>query len=116
MTRRIAVTAFVLGITLAGCASTSSPESHPNTAGDCCCHSEYPPAAALAGLQGTTRVTAYVDASGAVTRTEIAATSGYDILDSAAQRSVASCRFRPAMKSGIPVEGSITMNYVWKLQ
>ena len=68
---------------------------------------EYPFASRLRGDQGVVRVRLGVSAAGEVTEVEVIATSGHPALDDSARRAVQRWRFRPAMRDGVPVPGSI---------
>ncbi len=68
---------------------------------------EYPFASRQRGDQGVVTVRLGVSAAGEVTEVEVVATSGYPALDEAARRAVQRWRFRPAIRDGAPVPGSI---------
>jgi protein TonB len=63
----------------------------------------YPRSARRSGLEGVVKVTAMVDASGAVTSAEVLVSSGHAALDQAALEAVRRALFAPAMSEGVPV-------------
>ncbi|HSS06141.1 MAG TPA: energy transducer TonB [Rhodanobacteraceae bacterium] len=63
----------------------------------------YPPASLRAREQGTVLLRVLVDPSGVPQRVEIARSSGYARLDTAARDSVLRARFRPVMRDGAAV-------------
>jgi protein TonB len=65
----------------------------------------YPPALYEAKVEGTVILRLFADASGAIVpeSTAVAEGSGNAALDSAALRGVASMRFAPARRDGVPV-------------
>jgi len=68
---------------------------------------EYPRASRERGEEGVVRLLLHVSAAGFVTAVEVAQSSGHDALDQAARRAVARWRFRPALRDGRPVDGTI---------
>ncbi len=68
---------------------------------------EYPFASRQRGDQGVVTVRLGVSAAGEVTDVEVIATSGYPALDASARQAVQRWRFRPAMRDGVPIPGSI---------
>jgi len=63
----------------------------------------YPRRARRRGLEGTTELKILVARDGRVDRIVIARSSGHAILDEAARAAVASWRFSPALRNGVPV-------------
>ena len=63
----------------------------------------YPMSARRSGFEGVVKVTAMVDASGAVTSADVLATSGHASLDQAALEAVRRAVFAPALQEGKPV-------------
>jgi protein TonB len=68
---------------------------------------EYPFASRQRGDQGVVTVRLGISSTGEVTEVEVIATSGYPALDDSARRAVQRWRFRPAMRDGLPIPGSI---------
>ncbi|MBY0332462.1 MAG: energy transducer TonB [Acetobacteraceae bacterium] len=68
---------------------------------------EYPAASRLRGEQGVVGLVLGVSASGQVSSVEIGRSSGFPALDEAAKRAAQRWRFRPAMRDGTPVDGTI---------
>lgn len=60
---------------------------------------KYPPRARAARMQGVTEVRVFVDEKGRVTRAELASTSGHEILDDEAIKTVKRWRFSPATRA-----------------
>ncbi len=68
---------------------------------------EYPLINRERGDQGVVTVLLRISEAGEVMGVEVIATSGYPALDDSARRAVQRWRFRPAMRDGVPVAGSI---------
>jgi protein TonB len=68
---------------------------------------EYPLPNRERGDQGVVTVLLRVSEAGDVMGVEVVATSGHPALDDSARRAVQRWRFRPAMRDGVPVAGSI---------
>jgi protein TonB len=60
----------------------------------------YPRSARAAGIEGTVRITALVEASGAVASAEVSISSGNAALDRAALEEVRRTSFQPAVQNG----------------
>lgn len=80
-----------------------------------CSKPEYPAADIAAGHEGTVTVNFRVDASGAVTASAVARSSGHPGLDEAARSALHRCRFVPALRDGRPVSTWTPVMYVWTL-
>lgn len=76
----------------------------------------YPEAARLRGEQGTVALELAVGTDGRVITVSILNSSGSPMLDAAARRSVQEWRFRPAMRDGQPVPGTIRTQVHFRLQ
>ncbi|NJK64286.1 MAG: energy transducer TonB [Synechococcaceae cyanobacterium SM2_3_1] len=63
--------------------------------------------------EGSTLLKARVDQNGQVVQVQIVASSGYPVLDEAAQQAVQTWRFAPAQKNGeaIPSWVSVPINF-----
>jgi protein TonB len=68
---------------------------------------EYPLTSRQRGEQGTVGVLLRISEAGQVVGVELVRSSGHPALDASAQRAVLRWRFRPAMRDGVPVPGSI---------
>ena len=79
-------------------------------------HPQYPPAAVRANEQGTTRVTIYVNSSGEVTKSDVSSSSGFERLDRASADYFASCRFEPAISSGVSTASKAVIEYRWRIE
>lgn len=75
----------------------------------------YPRLARMAQLEGTVYVTAYIDTSGNVVRTEIAQ-SAHEILDRAAANAIAQWHFTPARIMDNPVAVMVEIRVVFSLR
>jgi protein TonB len=76
----------------------------------------YPRGARAAGIEGTVRVTALVDASGAVASAEVSSSSGHAALDRAALDEVLRTVFQPAVQNGKPVPCRLIIPIRFQLQ
>ena len=76
----------------------------------------YPRGARAAGIEGTVRVTALVDASGAVISAEVSTSSGHAALDRAALDEVRRTVFQPAVQNGKPVPCRLIIPIRFQLQ
>ncbi len=76
----------------------------------------YPEAARLRGEQGTVGLEIAVGTDGRVITVNVARSSGSPMLDAAARRAVQEWRFRPAMRDGEPVPGTIRTQVHFRLQ
>jgi periplasmic protein TonB len=71
----------------------------------------YPDEAARLGQQGAVSVVVHVGPSGIADGVEIEKSSGYVLLDRAAEKAVMKWTFVPAMKDGLPVPFDFRMNF-----
>ena len=79
------------------------------------CSSEYyPEISRRLGEEGTTTVTFRITTEGTVKDPRILTSSGSDRLDQAALACVATWRYEPALKEGIPIEVPWKAEVVWK--
>ncbi|UPY39426.1 energy transducer TonB [Sediminicoccus sp. KRV36] len=76
----------------------------------------YPEAARLRGEQGTVGLELAIGADGKVVSVTVARSSGSPMLDAAARRAVQDWRFRPAMRDGDAVAGTIRTSVHFRLQ
>ena len=77
---------------------------------------DYPEIARNKGWEGTVKLQILINTSGSVDEVRIAAGSGHEELDRAAQRAVRSWRFTPALQKGAPVAAWVTLPVVFDLQ
>jgi TonB family protein len=75
----------------------------------------YPQIARKEGREGTVRIRAIVDSRGVVTETSVADSSGSYILDKAGLDAVSGAQFFPAMKGEVPVDGTLIISVVFRL-
>ena len=76
---------------------------------------EYPPLALRRGWQGTVRLRVALDPEGHPTNVDLAASSGYPMLDESALATVRRWRFSPATRSGKPVAATVEVPIVFKI-
>lgn len=65
--------------------------------------------------QGAVQLAFLIGVDGNVRDTRIEKSSGYPLLDQAAQDGLSLCKFKPATENGQPVETWTKMQYVWKM-
>ena len=75
----------------------------------------YPTVARRRGIEGTVTLEVRVDGAGLPERVAIARSSGSTLLDEAALEAVRRWRFRPALRSGEPVAGIVTVPITFRL-
>lgn len=75
----------------------------------------YPADAGRRGQQGVVGLRMYVDELGLVSRVEVIRSSGYPLLDAAAQRALRTWHFKPALKDGAPVADTKDINIEFKI-
>lgn len=76
----------------------------------------YPELARRRGQQGRVLLRCLVDAGGRVTGVEIVESSGYSMLDNAAEQAVRRWHFSPARNAGLPVAGSAVVPVEFRLK
>lgn len=76
----------------------------------------YPPLALRRGWEGTVRLRVTLDVQGHPSRVDLAASSGYPILDEAALAAVRRWQFRPATRLGEAVVATVEVPIVFKLK
>jgi protein TonB len=74
---------------------------------------EYPPEAVMNGEQGTVVLIIHVSPAGSTASIDVARSSGYVLLDRAAQEAVMRWRFLPAVKDGQAVASDMRMEFVF---
>ena len=90
-------------------------------ANDPACKPEYPPTAARANAEGTTRIRFAVDANGHPTSATVVGSSGptreHRLMDTAAKNALATCPFKPGIDAtGKPIGTEVDVVYVWKME
>ncbi len=81
-----------------------------------CPSPEYPRFAINARMEGKAAVQAFVDVNGNVRRAQVARTSGWELLDSAAVRSAYKCTYKPAIQNGRPIAVWVTYIVRFRLE
>jgi protein TonB len=76
----------------------------------------YPELSRQRGEQGVVGVVISISETGQITAVEVAQSSGYPALDMAAKRAAERWRFRPAMRDGVPIPGSVRTAIHFRLQ
>lgn len=76
----------------------------------------YPPAARRRGIEGTVLLLARVSADGRALAVEITHSSGSSLLDETARNTIARWHFRPALRNGAAVAGSVTIPVQFSLR
>ncbi|MBP7949120.1 MAG: TonB family protein [Verrucomicrobiales bacterium] len=75
----------------------------------------YPPEAERQRQTGTVRLMLYISAAGTVDRVEVAASSGFPLLDAAAAAAERKSRFRPLTVNGTAVKSKALVPYTFRL-
>lgn len=65
--------------------------------------------------QGTVTLSFLIGTDGAVADSRIEKSSGFPLLDEAAQAGIARCKFKPRIKNGAAEQAWVKMQYVWSL-
>ena len=100
-----------------GSGGGSGPSSNVKIAGSANCLSpEYPQEALDRGETGVVRVRWVVGADGRINSVEVVGSSGSSRLDKAAKRKAATCKFKPAVKNGVPVQDSFAASYRFNIK
>jgi TonB family protein len=119
--------ALVLPILLAACAQTpvapspasstavaAAPAQQIRTAPHCA-KPIWPAESLQARETGNTTLSFLIGPDGLVRASKILKSSGHDRLDEAAASALRNCRFKPAVKDGIPVEAWVAVQYRWTI-
>lgn len=110
--KRLTQSTVALALSLSAAAAfADSPPAYDNS----CKKPEYPRASLVNEEAGTVTLAFTVDATGKVTDSKIVKSSGFKNLDKAAQKDMSACKFKPAIKGGAPAEGTVQIDYTWKL-
>ena len=74
----------------------------------------YPKWAERNGWEGTVLLTLSIDANGEVQKLEIAKSSGYELLDQQARKSVSAWRFKPARRNGMTIAVTVQQPVIFR--
>jgi TonB family protein len=114
-TMRMQSTLAALAALAAGHALADAPvQGPPHGAGPGCLRN-YPEAAKIAGIEGTTTLAFTVTEQGAVADVRVAKSSGNADLDNAAAACAAQWRYKPARPDGKPAAVPWSATVQWKL-
>jgi TonB family protein len=106
------LTALVLAsVQLGSSAWAQAPVAQLNT----CAKPVWPKEALRNEYQGRVTLAFLIGEDGTVRESRVEKTSGYPILDIAAQEGLERCKFKPGLKDGTAVEAWMKMQYVWTL-
>ena len=83
---------------------------------DGCTKPEWPKASLRNEETGTVTLRFTVLPNGRLLKYEVAGSSGFPMLDRAAGDGMSTCKFRPAMVDGKPVQSTARMQYVWTIE
>jgi protein TonB len=83
---------------------------------DLCPEPTYPKSSARNEETGTVTLRFTVAPTGRMIDSKLAGSSGFRDLDRAAFGALSRCRFRPASIDGVPVQMSMFVQYVWRLE
>ncbi|MDE2255399.1 MAG: energy transducer TonB, partial [Betaproteobacteria bacterium] len=81
-----------------------------------CPQPQYPSIARRLEEAGTVMLRFLIGTDGHVLSGSVAHGSGFKMLDTAALRALAQCRFKPGTVEGKPVQSWANIRYVWKLE
>lgn len=81
-----------------------------------CAKPEWPSSSLRNGETGTVMLRFTIAPNGRVVGRKIEKSSGYALLDQAAAAGMANCKFAPASIDGKPVQGSLSLQYVWTIE
>lgn len=76
----------------------------------------YPREAQIRGIEGRVVLAIHLSARGDATEVNVQESSGYEILDAAAERFVRSVRFNPARSGSTAVETEVTLPVIYRLR
>jgi TonB family protein len=113
---------FINGVAIAQNFPSASPlvEYNQNAEkegwGRSCVRPVWPKQSLLREEEGVVDVNFVVDIDGAVIKTKIRKSSGFPLLDQAAQQAIERCRFQPEYVDGKPAQTSQNLRYVWTLE
>jgi TonB family protein len=110
MNKYLCILAFA-SIQLGSAAWAQAPAAQLST----CAKPVWPKEALRNEYQGRVTLAFLIGEDGTVRESRVEKTSGYPILDIAAQEGLERCKFKPGLKDGIPVEAWMKMQYVWTL-
>jgi protein TonB len=113
-------------LALAGCVQSpatrtasvpAQPQQPPQQQlpGQDCAPPVYPQEALQARMSGVSMMAFLVGSDGAVRESRLLKSSGYAILDQAAEAALKLCRFKPALKNGQTVAAWQPVQYAWSL-
>lgn len=96
-------------------AQTPQQQRQQPLPGEDCARPVYPPEALQARMSGVSMMAFLVGSDGKVRETRLLKSSGYTILDQAAEAALRLCRFKPAVKNGHTVAAWQPVQYAWSL-
>ncbi len=106
---------------LAGCVQSpatrtaSAPAQPQQPPQQDCAPPVYPQEALQARMSGVSMMAFLVGSDGTVRESRLLKSSGYTILDQAAEAALRLCRFKPALKNGHTVAAWQPVQYAWSL-
>lgn len=103
---------LVAALLVSGAASAVEVPATPDSRN---CKADYPRTALANEEQGTVSMSLLVSAGGEVKDSRINKSSGSRVLDTAALRKLAACKFAPGSKDGAPADTWTRVDYAWKI-
>jgi TonB family protein len=80
-----------------------------------CAKPQYPKESLRHEQQGRVTLAFLIDTDGKVSESRIEKSSGFPLLDMAAQQGIEKCSFKPGLENGEPAKSWLKMQYVWVL-
>lgn len=106
---------LALALPLAARAQVPAPDSGPRVDMSTCAKPAWPQASLRNEETGVVTLNFRIEEDGSVGEAAIAKSTGFPLLDMAAQDALARCKFVAATRDGRPVHAWMQMQYVWKL-
>jgi len=108
--------ALAFTVVAQGASAQTKASEEPAGWGQQCVKPVWPKQSLMREEEGTVVVNYVVDVDGKVVETRIRKSSGFPLLDQAAQQAIERCRFKPELEDGKPVQSSHYLQYVWSLE
>lgn len=79
-----------------------------------CKRGAFPEESRARGEKGQTLIKLWIAADAKITKSELVQSSGFPLLDNASMIGILKCTFKPALRYGEPVDGTVLIPYKWE--